>query len=409
MAKKLSVLLSVICIILLFVSCGKPNEPEIMDPTENEVTSQNNTEAADDMQVKYDSGALFKFGLLPAKSVDGKWGFINPKGEWVISPQYKRVISDGFCANGYAVVNINGVRQVIDLTGNVIEIPGLTEISTNNFSKDGIASVYIENYNEPVYLTIKDGEAVLHTSVKYNGDFTDDGLAVLDNGDGSSVINSDFEYVLEFQKDWKIRDYSNGYAVATIYDENNKITKIGYLNTKGEWAIELSVKYEPQRFNRAGIAAVRVENPGYKENAALYHLINTSGEKICEFKAVEVDYCKNSDWLRYKSTENKSTATYTYGFINAQGEQNKVMLSRRSTIDFLGSVANGRIVDEHEIYDENGNLLFEAENYVLRSDFYTDGYAIAETLGRKIAVINLNGDIVFKSDDQNLITEIEAY
>ena len=407
MLKKITVLVSIVFISIFFAACNNPEKPAETESTlPNEITSQAQPE---NTTATYDSEALFKFGMLPAKSIDGKWGFINTSGEWVISPQYTRIISDGFCANGCAIVKINGMRQVIDLSGNIIEIPGLMEIQTDDFSSCGIASAYISGYNENVYFTIENSVAVLHTDVKYNGEFTDDGLAVMNDGDGASIMNSNFEYVLEYQKNWDIQDHSNGFAVAKIYDENNRIIKIGYLNTKGEWAIDLPVKYEPQSFNRAGIAAVKTENPDYKDNRNLYHLINTSGEKICEFKAVKVNNCENSDWLRYKSTENEATTTHTYGFINSKGETSSVMLSCTTDVDFLSSVTNGRIVEERTVYDETGNLLFEAENYSFESDYHSDGYTIVETFGRKFAIVDMNGNIILKADEQSGIEEFAIY
>ena len=53
---------------------------------------------------EYDPDALFRFGMVPAKSDNGKHGYINMNGDWVIEPQYEDTYP--FFHNGLAMVAV---------------------------------------------------------------------------------------------------------------------------------------------------------------------------------------------------------------------------------------------------------------------------------------------------------------
>lgn len=63
---------------------------------------------------------LFHNGLL-AVELDGKWGYINEKGETVINPQFDHAY--GFCDDGYAVVIIDDKYGVINSKDEMIVQP----------------------------------------------------------------------------------------------------------------------------------------------------------------------------------------------------------------------------------------------------------------------------------------------
>lgn len=65
----------------------------------------------------YDEISFFREGLAQVKS-GGKWGYINPKGEVVIAPQYDVVWN---FYNGYAWVTNKNQTGLIDKTGKLVE------------------------------------------------------------------------------------------------------------------------------------------------------------------------------------------------------------------------------------------------------------------------------------------------
>ena len=61
----------------------------------------------------------FSYGLCPAQDVEsGKWGYIDPYGNWIIKPQYDE--TEPFSEDGYATVN---KTTVIDTNGRKILSP----------------------------------------------------------------------------------------------------------------------------------------------------------------------------------------------------------------------------------------------------------------------------------------------
>ena len=56
-------------------------------------------------------------GLIAAQ-LEGKWGFINEKGEWVISPNYDNV--GKFGTNGLAPVGLKNEYGYIDENGDIV-------------------------------------------------------------------------------------------------------------------------------------------------------------------------------------------------------------------------------------------------------------------------------------------------
>jgi hypothetical protein len=66
------------------------------------------------VEPRFEDALHFSQGLAGVRA-DGKWGFINRKGEWVIEPLYEEV--DPFEAEGYTMVTLNDEYIWIDLTG----------------------------------------------------------------------------------------------------------------------------------------------------------------------------------------------------------------------------------------------------------------------------------------------------
>ena len=61
----------------------------------------------------------FGEGLAPVKT-NGKWGFIDPSGKFVLQPIYDEPVGQTFF-NGKAKVKLNGREFYIDRDGNEVE------------------------------------------------------------------------------------------------------------------------------------------------------------------------------------------------------------------------------------------------------------------------------------------------
>ena len=87
---------------------------------------------------------IFSEGLADAKSPDsGKWGYVNTKGEWVISPRFDN-FSNGYLGpfhGGRAEIEVAGKVGYIDPTGAFAITP---QFLKGEYFSDGMARVVVE-------------------------------------------------------------------------------------------------------------------------------------------------------------------------------------------------------------------------------------------------------------------------
>ena len=87
--------------------------------------------------------------------INGKWGFIDKTGKWVIKPQFEKVSI--FQKNGLASVTMNEKFGFIDKTGKWIVQPQFDSVS--GFAENGFICVQI---NEKWGLLTKRGNGFLN-------------------------------------------------------------------------------------------------------------------------------------------------------------------------------------------------------------------------------------------------------
>ncbi len=138
---------------------------------------------------QYESVGYFKNGLAWAKQPGGTLGYVNPKGEWVIKPQFT---------------------------------------AGKNFEKEsGLARVKV---GEKWTYVNKAGEVMNISDADALGDFSE-GLADGKKGEKKGFYNSKGEWVIQPQFQ-DTRDFKNGFAAAKLGE------KWGMINKKGEWVIQ---------------------------------------------------------------------------------------------------------------------------------------------------------------------------
>ena len=123
----------------------------------------------------YESARNFSDGFAPVKK-EGKWGFINKEGKFVIEPSFESVFP---FQESIAAVQIDGKWGFIDKTGKVIIKPvyDLMEYDRPKFS-EGMARVCINN---KWGFIDKNGKTVVEPVYEFAGDFQD-GMAVVKTG-----------------------------------------------------------------------------------------------------------------------------------------------------------------------------------------------------------------------------------
>lgn len=166
------------------------------------------------------SGQFIFDGLMAVKS-EGKWGFIDRAGEWIIKAQFED--SDYF-HNRLCSVKKDGKWGVIDTTGKWVVEPKYEWYVRFN---DGLASVDMDGgYG---YINTK-GETVIEGRFIVAHDFYN-GVAQVLTGDGWGLIDKEGNWILEptYQE---MRDFTQGLAAVQIDDTN-----WGYIDTTGKLVI----------------------------------------------------------------------------------------------------------------------------------------------------------------------------
>ncbi len=292
-----------------------------------------------------DSQNLFSENLLCVKK-DGKWGYVNKKGEYVIEPKYDVAY---------------------------------------NFTECGIARIGQGNEYEIIlfgYIN-KKGETVSKAKFSGASDFYDCGLAAVRDEDGWGIIDEKGELVVKC-KYKKIEIYDSGAIIATdskgnsyllskkgdslsngyeiiFWNKNANVGvvyedgEIGIINEKGKEILKMTDDIDDLGgFNAAGIGC-------YKENNK-FGIINIKGKKITD--------AIYDDWLFF--TENGLSPFKRdgqWGIINSRG---KVVLEPgdyRSiySLDVVnygsepsnnGFIATGNDEKSYFFFDENGKEMF---------------------------------------------------
>lgn len=164
----------------------------------------------------------FIFDGLIGVCTDGKWGFIDSAGEWIIEAQYEGV--DHF-ENRLCSVKIDGKWGVIDTTGKVVVEPKYDWYV--RFSDD-LAAVKIDG--KYGYID-KEGNVAIQPKFIYAMDFVD-GVAWVTTEQGEGLIDTEGNWVLKpiYRE---VRQFSQGLAAVKISDTN-----WGYVDKTGKLVIE---------------------------------------------------------------------------------------------------------------------------------------------------------------------------
>ena len=180
----------------------------------------------------------FKFsdGLLPVKDEDGKWGYVNKKGEMVITPKY----------DSYTPFS-----------------DGLALVSKSE--KDGNSSVLVIDKNAEVKMELKLKKFELQSPFK-------NGLAVVEDKDKDRIgfINLNGEFKKVPKKVRRINDYDNN--VFTYTDENGKWGVMGLDENNTEY---IRAKY-------SNIQLISSDKFLVKDDKE-YVILNKEGNKILDF------------------------------------------------------------------------------------------------------------------------------
>lgn len=200
------------------------------------------------IDLQFNSASNFSEGLAAVREGEDKWGYINNTGELVVPYQRYGYIywdSPGEFHEGRASILSEGKYGFIDTKGNVIIEPQYNFPA--NFS-EGLAGVF-KDFN--VTYINKSGEAVIITGV--NGHYREfsEGLAAVMSDGKWGFIDKTGKLVIDYQYT-EAYNFSGGLAAVKI----EQYDKFGYIDQSGKTVIE--PKFLDAKDFHEGLALVQI-------------------------------------------------------------------------------------------------------------------------------------------------------
>ncbi|MFA6599194.1 MAG: WG repeat-containing protein [Ignavibacteriaceae bacterium] len=182
----------------------------------------------------------FSNGFAAVKK-DNKWGFIDTTGSITVPFQFTNEPKP--FSNGRAFVQgANYTWGIIDTTGKLLVEPKYKQVFPFNGGA-AIVSVMDNKFQETFYVIDPNGKVVkeFQKAKKYNETITllsgfTEGLAVAMKDSKKGFIDTKGKIVIDF-KFRQLQPFSDGLALAELFDEKTKIVTKGFINNKGKMVI----------------------------------------------------------------------------------------------------------------------------------------------------------------------------
>ncbi len=335
---------------------------------------------------------MFSEGLLAVEDSSGRWGYINKKGEYVITPQFSEAYP--FDSDGTAVVFVGNKLAIIDKTGKFIVQPKLEVEYTyfEGFADNGLAVVDDCKYID------KKGNIVIELDSGFGGSFAKNGLALVGlnvNGEQKyGYIDKTGSFVIEpqFSKAYGFNDE----GLALVYSETKG--QYGFIDKNGEYKITVPYGYEAldSEFSDNGWLTVCSENK--------CGLMDKKGNVFIKPQFDSVKVISNGWALVLKSDAEEYDGyreVHTeYGFVTPNGEIIEPQFEDAGySVSFDGSYIGYCLSDnglQPVCKDGKWGYIDETGEFVIEPQFdsagvFYDGYAKI-TIGESGGIINSKGE-----------------
>ncbi len=229
-------------------------------------------------------------GVRVQASVDGKCGFIDQNGKWVISPQYDEI--NDYIYDDMIQVKVNGKWGLIDTNGNLLVSIQYDEI--NHYAIDDM--IQVKDNDKWGFVSISN-KTVITPQYEETSCFGIDGTAPVKLNGKWRLIDKTGKTVRETQ----IEEIENGGYYVSLYRAMSN-GKWGYIDYKFNFVIE------PQ-YEEVGCF---YNNRAFVKTNGKYGYIDTLGKMVIEPKFEEPgDFPCNWAVVKFNGK---------FGFINPNGE-----------------------------------------------------------------------------------------
>jgi len=240
-----------------------------------------------------------------------KWGFINAKGETVISFEYDEADSFYAANRGLAAVKIGKKWGFINEAGEIVIAPKYADVQ-KNFSENGLTRVQPLKSKVCYGYINRQGELVITARYSTAKAFTADGLAKVQNYDDGlwGMIDAKGEFVVPARYGEIPHDQFCAHGLLGVCGME---CDTGYVNRRGEEVIPLQYTiFEPSVFAENGLVA-RLKYPNDEGYVGKWGYLDTRGNLVIPYQFDEaLDFAKNGlAAVQWKGKD---------GFINAKGE-----------------------------------------------------------------------------------------
>ncbi|GAA3523366.1 WG repeat-containing protein [Aquimarina addita] len=266
----------------------------------------------------FEDAGKFKDGIAIVTTKEDKKVYINTKGE-MIDIKLEQYYKLNKFNEGLSIIKTKNGFGYIDTKGNVVVSP---QYKTAYNFENGLALVS-KNGTNFGYIN-KSGKYVIEPKYYIATSFSNGLAAVKDSGFKTKFLNKEGKEVLEIKSSYTCDNFSEGLAI--FYEEGKGY---GYVNKNGDIVIKPNSKFETLMSFKEGVARFSTKNEvGY---------IDKNGKILFKIsKDYFLGYVSNGMIPFYKRRERLSQSRY--GFMNIRGEV-KVKPQYKEVEPFKGNLA----------------------------------------------------------------------
>ena len=165
---------------------------------------------------------------------NGKVGLIDEKGNWVLEPQYYDINYGGDGTFFRANIDDNGNYVYVNKEGNLLNDKQYSGYAGESFFEDGLCAIYDEESGLVGFMD-ESGEYVIEAQYKEAHNFHEGFAPVCEEVDGKDTwgyVDKSGEIVIDYQYEWAGPFSEEGYALVEVDG------KYGYINKDGSWFLK---------------------------------------------------------------------------------------------------------------------------------------------------------------------------